>query len=143
VYSTLSIDEKRELFVKFMSDYKKVYAETREEDDRFSVFLSNLIRIDQRNEDERMAGGSAIHGITQFADLTPDEFQSKHLGALLVAPSEFDGVAPPVPGTIRFAARGVPSARNWTGIYTTPIKNQGKCRILYLPLPLTLSNFVL
>ena len=48
---------------------------------KFSIFLENLKMADRRNELEQKNGGSAVHGITQFSDLSQAEFESHFLTA--------------------------------------------------------------
>ena len=48
---------------------------------RFTIFLENLKMADRRNELELANGGSAVHGITNFSDLSQAEFESRYLTA--------------------------------------------------------------
>jgi Cathepsin propeptide inhibitor domain (I29) len=126
-YMSLSPEEHLDLFTTFMSDYGKVYTDEDEERARLEIFISNLAMIDQRNEDELEAEGTAVHGITQFADLTPEEFQSLYLGALHVPEKAISTRRSAVPSVHMAVATqgGTRVAQNWTGIYTTPVKDQG------------------
>ena len=48
----------------------------------FSIFLENLKMADRRNKmEQKKSGGSAVHGITQFPDLSQAEFESDFLTA--------------------------------------------------------------
>jgi hypothetical protein len=60
------------------------YANPEEEQTRFAAFVSNLAAADARNAAERATGvaGAAVHGITKFMDLTPEEFKHGYLNAL-------------------------------------------------------------
>lgn len=51
------------------------------ENRKFSTFLENLKTVDLRNELEQKNGGSAVHGITKFSDLSQDEFAAHYLTA--------------------------------------------------------------
>ena len=51
------------------------------ENRKFSIFLENLKTVDLRNELEQKNGGSAVHGITKFSDLSQDEFAAHYLTA--------------------------------------------------------------
>jgi Cathepsin propeptide inhibitor domain (I29) len=51
-----------------------------EEDRRYSLFKQSLAAVDKRNAAERASNGTAVFGITVFADLSPEEFQSNFLG---------------------------------------------------------------
>ena len=77
-YSMLSTHEQKTLFSEFQQTYEKTY-ELDEESTRFQHFQSFLSQIDQRNSLERKAGGTALHGLTIFADLNEKEFQSRFL----------------------------------------------------------------
>ena len=72
-------DEQKRLFHEFKSKHGKSYASIEEENVKFGVFLKKLELIDARNEEERKKGGSAVHGITKFSDLTEEEFKQKYL----------------------------------------------------------------
>ena len=83
------------------------------------------MEIDARNAEEASVGGTAIHGITQFADRTDEEFKIGYLNYL-----------PPPDAVNRFLESAPINAserklqitkRNWVGILTTPIKDQGFC----------------
>jgi len=104
-------------FEQFKETYSKTYETQEEEDARFAVFVDNLQLIDARNSAE----GSDIHGITKFADLSPTEFKSRYLTSF---PSS--GVRDMHTGTkpLEF---GATVNKNWAGIVTTPVKNQGYC----------------
>ena len=39
--------------------------------------------IDERNVAEKKAGGSAIHGITKFSDLSQEEFAGRYLTTVI------------------------------------------------------------
>lgn len=64
--------------------------------------------------------GSAVYGISKFADISQDAFESTFLNA---SPSESEGEVLssvlPYNGTATFV--------DWTGVYTTPVKDQGYC----------------
>ncbi|KAL0438485.1 UNVERIFIED_CONTAM: putative cysteine protease RD19C [Sesamum latifolium] len=63
-------------FSLFKTKYGKTYATQEEHDYRFSVFKANLRRA-KRNQ---LLDPSAVHGVTRFSDLTPDEFEKSYLG---------------------------------------------------------------
>ena len=79
-YSDLSSSEKAELFDDFKKTYKKEYDSDNMEETSFQNFKSFLKRVDMRNKDEADKGGSAVHGVTIFADLSDDDFKSAFLG---------------------------------------------------------------
>ena len=71
-------DEQQRLFNGFKTQYRKSY-DTNEEPAKLKAFVANLLLADARNEEERKRGGSAVHGITQFSDLTQEEFKTTYL----------------------------------------------------------------
>lgn len=117
--STSSPASHKMMFEAFKSQHGKKYSTQDEENSRFKTFVSNLALVDARNKAERAAGGSAMHGITKFADLSEDEFKSK-LGYTKRNETSFkySAVAP---------YTGDATNVDWAGVYTTPIKNQGYC----------------
>lgn len=69
---------------------------------------------------EANSGGSAVHGITMFADLVPSEFE-QYLGYVQTTSSVdveyYDGED----------YTGELTSVDWTDVYTTPVKDQGYC----------------
>lgn len=63
-------------FAIFKKKFGKVYATQEEHDYRLSVFKSNLRRARRHQKIDP----SAVHGVTQFSDLTKREFRSQFLG---------------------------------------------------------------
>jgi C1A family cysteine protease len=119
-YSSASPENVRSLFENFKKTFNKRYHKD-EDQHRFMNFIDNLKLIDLRNAKERMAGGSAIHDINQFADLSQEEFASRYLQARPSMKTSSATVAEVPPYT------GSSSSVDWTGVYTTPVKNQGYC----------------
>lgn len=100
------------------ADYKikwaKTYATVQEEALRFNIFVDKLQMIDKRNSLELQAGGTAVHGLTQFSDITNQEFRSKYLTTIIKpAISEADSVE--ITRPVDMSSDLV----DWTGIYTT------------------------
>jgi C1A family cysteine protease len=106
----------------FKREYGKSYVTENEETTRFSHFLSNLQLAEKRNEMENLNNGTAIHGITKFFDLSEEEFAARYLrsdvsmrtgnakiAATLASPKSDLGLV------------------DWTGVFTTPVKDQGYC----------------
>jgi C1A family cysteine protease len=106
----------------FKREYNKNYSSMDEENHRFNTFLNNLKVADERNAAERAAGGSAVHGITHFSDLSQAEFESRYL---LSDPKMKLGEAK-LDATER-TVDTLASLVDWTGKLTTPVKNQGYC----------------
>lgn len=63
-------------FAAFKAKFGRTYATQAEHDYRFGVFKANLRRA-RRNQ---LLDPSAVHGVTRFSDLTPEEFQRNYLG---------------------------------------------------------------
>lgn len=63
-------------FGAFKAKFSKTYSTAEEHDYRFSVFKANL----RRARRHQLLDPSAVHGVTQFSDLTPGEFRRKYLG---------------------------------------------------------------
>jgi len=105
-------------FEKFKGTHERVYGNLEEESQRFKIFCENMEKIKKIQE---MEMGSAKYGVTQFSDLTEEEFQKHFLG---LKPS--------------LNARELPKAKIPTGPVpdnwdwrdhgaVTPVKNQGSC----------------
>eukprot|EP01038_Epipyxis_sp_PR26KG_P005640 gene5640-7786_t len=126
-YSQLSEDEKRTLFEDFKEKFDKKYASTHEETERYAYFKEFLALIDSRNYMELQKKGTALHGITQFADLSHTEFQKNFLG---YKSAEKSGGSKAVQSKIVLVvdqpSQSVDSV-DWSGIYTTAVKDQGYC----------------
>ena len=105
----------------YKRDFNKVYHPS-EETFRFGVFIKNLQLIDERNQDQLANGGEAVHGLTQFADITPEEFRRTYLGSIRP-----EGDHQAVLTDIAPLEEGLHASKDWSGIYTTPVKNQGSC----------------
>ena len=63
-------------FSMFKSRFRKSYGSQEEHDYRFKVFKANLCH----GRRHQKLDPSAVHGVTQFFDLTPSEFRKKVLG---------------------------------------------------------------
>lgn len=119
-YTSASPESLKLMFESFKTQFKAKYPTMEEEMTRFQNFKENLKMIHERNVAERKAGGSASHGITRFADLTHTEFAGRYLGYVKNDNSNMT-VADVKPYT------GTESLVDWTGVYTTPVKDQGYC----------------
>ena len=115
---TSNPETQKHLFENFKAEYNKNYA-LGEEGQRFEVFISNLKNIDARNDQEE---GRVVHGITKFADYTEDEFKTKYLNSSPELNNAKKAMAPPGVGSLR--KKHEPSSVDWTGVYTTPVKDQ-------------------
>lgn len=107
------------MFNQYKNEYHRTY-EGDEHEARFGHFVNNLKVADARNAEEK---GSAVHGITRFSDMSQEEFKAGYLTAKSSADSKssLKSVVDYVEGV-----NGT-STVDWTGIYTTPVKDQGYC----------------
>jgi C1A family cysteine protease len=108
------------MFEAFKADHSVTYQTMEEESNRYGIFLQNLRTIDERNAAERAAGGSAVHGITRFSDLTATEFKNRYLRY-----EPTDMIEGPITEVPEYT--GTAGLVDWTGKYTTPVKDQGYC----------------
>jgi C1A family cysteine protease len=115
VYTSNDASQKY-LWEEFKAEYGKTYASAEEEELRFNIFIDNLHIIDRRNEKD-----TAQHGITKFSDLTPNEFKT-HYTNYVPNPDRTRTYA-----DIEPLPEGTETLVDWTGVYTTPVKDQGYC----------------
>jgi len=121
-YYTTDTAKQEFMFNQFLREYGRSYDST-EYPKRLQIFVNNLKLIDERNLKEK---GSAKHGITQFADMSQDEFKKTHLTATSNSEKQasadgFHKVLDKVEYTGRL------NSVDWSGVYTTPVKDQGYC----------------
>jgi cathepsin F len=74
--------------------------------------------VDALNAGEKADNGTAVFGITAFADMSPHEFRSQYLGAQVPDESETKSAV---------AYTGTNTVADWRSTQTTPIKDQGGC----------------
>lgn len=71
---------------------------------------------------EQEIGGTAVHGVSPFADLSPAEFKSKFLG--------FRPTDSKKKSSEKISEKlhlGATTNVDWTGTLTTAVKDQGYC----------------
>jgi len=107
----------RYMFNNFKEEHGKQYNKD-EEPSRFENFKQNLKIIDARNAKD----SSATHGITKFADMTVEEFKTTHLNHV-----HFPNANRTVDETIKRLPPGVKAQADWSGTFSTPVKDQGAC----------------
>jgi len=104
----------------FKDTYGKKYANAIEERTRFKNFVENFRAVSLRNMAEFLNNGTALHGVTQFSDLSQAEFE---YGYLTDTSEELT--------TDQSSHNQQPVATmalvDWTGKYTTAVKDQGYC----------------
>jgi C1A family cysteine protease len=65
-------------FKNFQVKYGKTYSDN-EWATRLNVFATNLEKVNKQNEEHVLVGGEAVFGVTQFMDLTAEEFKATYL----------------------------------------------------------------
>lgn len=116
-----SEEEIQNAFGHFMSNFGKVYATVQMEKSRFAIFRENLKTIKMLNEKH---GPNTVFGITQFSDLTPEEFQKQFLTLKTVPKAE----GPVAPLYSKEVINNLPTNFDWRDKgAVTPVKNQGMC----------------
>lgn len=121
VYTT-DAGKQKEMWEQFKIDFRRKYETPEEESRRFEIFLTNLKLADEWTEEDRKNGGTAVFGITRFSDLSRAEFESQYL--TVTKGDNSDVERHPITAAPLSTTGG---AVDWTGIYTTPIKDQGQC----------------
>lgn len=102
-------------FSSFMRTFGKSYADPEEKAYRFSVFKANL----RRARRHQRLDPTAVHGVTQFSDLTHEEFRSRYLGLRPVGLPADAKKAPILP------TADLPDEFDWRDHgAVTPVKNQ-------------------
>jgi len=104
-------------FQDFVTKYSKTYSSEEEFARRFKIFQRFLEIADFRNTQE-----TSVHGITQFADLTEEEFKDMYLmkPGFYVAPNNPEAPLPE-------KRLGVTLDWRNNGTVITPVKNQAQC----------------
>ena len=109
----------QKLWDSFKLKYNKKYG-PQEEQTRFGFFLENLKMAELRNIKEKRAGGTAVHGVTKFSDLSQSEFESQYLTADVTMKSK-------QPKEVYVAPKRDTPAEDlidWSGVLTTDVKDQ-------------------
>ena len=115
----MSITQRQFLWESFKREYRKDYDTMDLEQRRFAIFLQNLKLSDTRNDAELKNGGTAVHGITKFSDLSQAEFESKFLTADVKLKSADRDIV-----KIDRAPDLTSGVVDWESKLTTPVKNQ-------------------
>jgi hypothetical protein len=97
--------------------YNKSYSGTHEDDYRRGIFEWNVARYVELNTLEPLAR----YGPTAFSDMAASEYLGGFRPTTLAVPE----LAADMMNILSSA--GVPAARDWTGTYTSPIKDQVGC----------------
>ncbi|KAF8020280.1 hypothetical protein BT93_G0858 [Corymbia citriodora subsp. variegata] len=106
-------------FSLFKRRFGRSYGSQEEHDYRFGVFRANLRRARRHQK----LDPSAVHGVTQFSDLTPSEFRRTHLGLRSKVKLPKDANQAPILPT-----EDLPGDFDWRDHgAVSPVKNQGSC----------------
>jgi len=122
VYYTEDHVAQKVLFENFKAVNGKKYSTMEEETKRFYIFIDNLKVADARNAAEFKAGGSAVHGVTKFSDLSQVEFETQYLLSDESMRNPAREVLTEVPVPVNAG-----STKDWSGVLTTAVKDQGYC----------------
>ncbi|CAG9537696.1 unnamed protein product [Cercopithifilaria johnstoni] len=113
-------------FVNFMKTFKREYSSVAEQLERFKIYIQNMHFAQKLQYDEK---GTAIYGVTQFSDMTPEEFQKKMLpsvwwDSVKSKHTELDFNL----NNFNLSFNNLPTKFDWrTKGVVTPVKNQGSC----------------
>ena len=128
-YSSLKGQEKSLLFKQFVAEYGREYSSLEEEALKFKNFKKFLKLVDSRNAAEQLSDGSAVHGITKFADYS--EAEVKMMNGFVKSEVKYaDFSAKAAPASAKVDTKGKSSDTttvDWRDVYTTTIKDQGYC----------------
>lgn len=114
----ISLVTSQQSFLDYINEYGKTY-DNDQLAYRLSVFEENLKKIYIMNEQSKLNGGDAVYGVTEFSDLTEEEFNSKYTG--------WDGNSD-LSGIEAGVFNGTADDIDWRSKSAiTPIKNQGSC----------------
>uniref|UniRef100_A0A1B0DH74 Uncharacterized protein n=1 Tax=Phlebotomus papatasi TaxID=29031 RepID=A0A1B0DH74_PHLPP len=111
-------------FERFVSDFNRPYRYHPEAyESRFLVFEKSMVRLKTMNETHWKNPNSAKYGVTNFTDLTIEEFQRNHLGYREQKTQNITGR-----NSSRINHKDLPKFIDWRSLnYVTEIKNQGSC----------------
>ncbi|XP_030527100.1 cysteine proteinase 15A-like [Rhodamnia argentea] len=105
-------------FSDFKLRFGKAYATPEEHDYRLGVFKENLLRAKLHQQ----LDPSAVHGVTKFSDLSPEEFRRKFLGLKRLRLPADANKAPVLP------TEDLPTDFDWRDRgAVTGVKDQGAC----------------
>ena len=66
-------------FRQFVAEHNRHYPTMKEELKAYNTFVENMKVVDERNAKEIAAGGSPVHGVTKFADMSQADFEARYL----------------------------------------------------------------
>ena len=125
--SAHQVEEHRPAFESFLDTFpekREAYADAAKYAERLEIFARNMILAAERQAQDR---GSAVHGVTQFSDLTPTEFASTFLGTKL-ANEDVAAIRSGMTTLPDYPVHDLPLTFDWRERgAVTPVKNQGAC----------------
>lgn len=95
----------------------------KDSNERYKFFKDNLKQVDRLNADAKAENSTVVFGINKFSDLSPQEFDLKYLGVKM--PQDVDRELMQEIEVEAFT--GESKSVDWSGILTTPVKDQGVC----------------
>lgn len=112
---------KNQSFSQFKGDFSKKYADAAEEEFRKTIYLRNLVKIEEHNANKL---NTHTLGVNQFADLTDEEFKAMYL-TLQINPKFTNDVEILNKRTEKQAPNG---DIDWQAAgAVSPVKNQANC----------------
>jgi len=122
-----------QLFAQFQQTHGKYYASSEEYMQRYQNFVNNLAAAQQKNA-ARVHPDEATYGVTQFSDLTPEEFSSTYLLNADALAGYADHLAENTDHhwqpTTNVRRATLPTSFDWRSnskTVITPVQNQGSC----------------
>eukprot|EP00933_Yihiella_yeosuensis_P054255 TRINITY_DN5264_c3_g1_i1.p1 TRINITY_DN5264_c3_g1~~TRINITY_DN5264_c3_g1_i1.p1 ORF type:complete len:361 (+),score=67.87 TRINITY_DN5264_c3_g1_i1:95-1177(+) len=115
-------EEVKQAFEQFQKDFNKSYDSESEKEGRFVNFVATYKRVMEHNS---LKNTSFKMAITKFADLSRDEFTSRHTG-LRQRSKPFEGLKKL--GTHKYSGKELPRSVDWVKEgAVTRVRNQGDC----------------
>ncbi|CAM6071745.1 unnamed protein product [Sphagnum tenellum] len=106
----------------FVREYGEVYATDEERQHRFKAFRHNLMKV----VEHRAFDPTAVHGVTEFSDLTEEEFAAQFLA--LKVPEAVKNA----PSGLDLPTGDLPEEFDWRNLgAVTPVKNQTEYQVSF------------
>tara|TARA_B110000003_G_C16551796_1_gene496878 strand:- start:422 stop:1165 length:744 start_codon:yes stop_codon:yes gene_type:complete len=125
--TAVQLEEHRPAFESFLDafpDKREMYADAAKYAERLEIFARNMRLAAERQSQDR---GSAVHGVTQFSDLTPEEFSATFLGSK-VTNDDVASIREGMTTLPDYPTDDLPLTFDWREKgAVTKVKNQGAC----------------